>query len=107
MRAKRAATDEKPAPPEVKRGRPTIAAARIVDLSLYSRNYEDFMVTGWPDDVPYPVDAKSLQPDKAMGSIKAWDAYKILNAFYVGTKLENHRHRLKFQKITWSAYFVH
>ena len=79
------ATMRKPGAPGAKE-RPIIAPSRLVNLSLYSRNYEDFMVTGWPDNLDYPADAQSLQPDNSSEPMKMWYPYQILKAFYIGTK---------------------
>ena len=87
--------------------RPMIAPAQLVNLSLYSRKYETFMVTGWPDQLQYPVDAASLWPEKSQGSIKAWHSYVILQAFYIGTKsAEGTLHLLKFKQLQWGVYFL-
>ena len=63
------------------------------------------MVTGWPDDLQYPADATSLWPDKSDGSIKAWHPYRILEAFYIGTKSAEGKLRLlRFQQLQWCMY---
>jgi len=101
-----AATVRKAGMPAVKE-RATISAAQLVNLSLYSRKYEGFMVTGWPDDLLYPRDAASLWPDKTGGPIKSWYPYRILLAFYVGTESEEGQLRLlKFQQLHLCAYFL-
>jgi hypothetical protein len=101
-----AATVRKAGVPAAKQ-RPTISPARLVNLSLYSRKYDGFMVTGWPDDLKYPTNATSLWPDRSTGSIKAWYPYMILQAFYIGTKSREGQFRLlKFQQLQWRECFL-
>lgn len=93
--------------------RPMIAPAQLVNLSLYSRAYEGFMVIGWPDGLQYPADAASIDADERNGPITGWRSYRILQAFYIGTKTsEGMRQLLKFHKvdlgmcIPFPVYFV-
>jgi hypothetical protein len=90
--------------------RSTIAPAQLAHLALYSPAYSGFTLVGWPADVAYPNDAKSLTPRSVEKNIQDWDAFHILQAFCAGSAYgakpgtKKWCHLLKFKAIEWSKH---
>ena len=86
-------------------GRPVIAPGRLADLSLYSKDYNGFMLVGWPAGVPYPLEAKTLGPMGETGPMTDWFSYKILAAFCIGSLRDDGKRRLmRFCEVEWRKH---
>lgn len=86
-------------------GRPVVAPSKLVNLSLYSKDYNGFILAGWPAGVPYPSDAKALAPVGETGPMTGWVSYKILAAFCIGSLKNNGKRRLmSFVELEWGTH---
>jgi hypothetical protein len=86
--------------------RPTITPGQLAALSLYSPAYQGFVLSGWPADLQYPSQAKSLAPELEGVPLSQSYPYAILQAFCVGTMSEGKCVLMRFQPVDWCKHYL-